>query len=253
MADGTVDRLGGGIHRPDQLKPGMTGRRGRPLRPPSPEADDRQPYARIASVASPHARVTLMAHRRPWSRALSVTPVARGAGSAFAVRVAGSACGFGSAVLLTRALGATGYGAYAWALAWTVALARPAGLGATLLLTRHVAAAELHDRPGSRLLATRVAGVVAVAAAVIALVVALVILVVRVADHQSETTLLVALPALPAAALIGIPQGVLQGLGRPGLGVLPATLLQQAPFLAVVLLAWGVTGGRLSPAFAGAA
>src|SRR4051794_21975700 len=238
------------IDDPDHAEAAIAGDRLDPLLAASAEAGDHEPCARISSMAWRHRPVTLMAARagRP---SMLRGRVARGALGALAVRVAGSAFAFASAVLLSRALGAAGYGAFAWAAALTLGLARPAGLGASLLLTRHGAASAAPY--GSRPLAPRVAGVVALVSTAVAAMVALIVVLAPLAGSASERALLFALPALPATALVAIPQGVLQGLGRPAAALLPTTLLQQAPFLALVAVTWAIKGGHISSSIAAAA
>src|SRR4051812_31068567 len=134
--------------------------------------------------------------------------VRRAAVGALLVRAIGAVAGLAAAVVLSRALGPAGYGAYAWAAAWTLGLARPAALGSGLLLVRTIAAGpDAAARDAARALATRATVVVGLTSLAVAAVLVGVFVGLGIVDGALAATLLVAAPALPLCALGAIPQG----------------------------------------------
>src|SRR4051812_40730669 len=75
---------------------------------------------------------------------------ARGAQLAFAVQATGVAVSYVLQVVLARALGPAGYGAYAFVLAWTGPLAMIAGFGLPTVALRFLPVYK-NDRDPSRL------------------------------------------------------------------------------------------------------
>ena len=73
-------------------------------------------------------------------QAIRKSRTASGAAGTFALKVASTGLGVVVGVVLTRTLGATGYGVYAWAMAWGTLLLVPSVLGLDRLLVRETAA-----------------------------------------------------------------------------------------------------------------
>jgi O-antigen/teichoic acid export membrane protein len=151
---------------------------------------------------------------------------------------------FVSQILLTRALGVAGFGAFAFALACVKGLAIAATFGAERLIVRDVSAYEVRrDWAALRsflrwlygsLLASATGA--ALAAASIAWLAA--------PDALWLPVLWIALALLPLTALLRIAQHVLAGLQRPLLAQLPETIVQ--PLLFLCAAAALALAGRLS-------
>ncbi len=155
---------------------------------------------------------------------------------------------FGLVLLLSRLLGADGFGVYASALAWASVLSVIAVLGLTPLVVRHTAEYAttgalglLHgllQRTNQAVLLVS-SGTVAVAAAIGWLI------------YDDTPALLyafwVALALVPLIALTSLRQAAMQGLGRVVLGRVPETIV--APALTIALVgAVALASDWLSPA-----
>ena len=177
--------------------------------------------------------------------------VVRGAAGTFALNALAVFMGFVLALVLSRLLGAAGYGAYVFALAWASLLSVPAVLGLTPVLVRNVAAyraqgkwAELKGilrRANQAVLAMSL--LLAAAAAVAGLLLV---------DPGGDflRPFLVALTLVPLLALSAIRLSTLQALGHVVLSRLPETLIAPASLLALVALAAAVLGSSLSATWA---
>jgi O-antigen/teichoic acid export membrane protein len=178
----------------------------------------------------------------------------RAAAGALLARALGAVAGLAAAVVLSRALGPAGYGAYAWAAAWVLGLARPAALGSALLLLRSVAAgSDAAARNAARVLATRAAVVVGLTSLAAAAVLVGVFVGLGIVNRTLAETLLVAAPALPLSALGAIPQGVLLGLNRQVAALAPSVVIQPAAVAVLVGAVWAIAGRGPSPEVAGTA
>jgi O-antigen/teichoic acid export membrane protein len=141
-------------------------------------------------------------------------------------------------VLVSRELGATGYGAFAFALACARVLGSISNLGLSALTVRYVADYAEHER-WSRLrgLVTRlnqVVGLVSLGTIVVAAVVGTLVL-----DRDSDVYVpfLIGLLTVPLVVLTTQRQNVLQGLHRVILARIPETLVAPAIIVGLVLLA----------------
>ena len=189
--------------------------------------------------------------RSPWSFAHALR---RGlfADTAGTVALNGSTIvlGFGATLLLSRILGVSGYGAYAFAFAWASVLAVPALLGLTPLVIRHVAAYRAREEWGPlRGILRRSNQAVALSAGSLVALGA----VLGWAAHRSEPELVrpfwIGLLLVPIIALTALRQAAMQGLGRVVVGRLPETIV--APALFIVLIGGGaLVGDALSPSSA---
>lgn len=163
-----------------------------------------------------------------------------GAGS-LALRSASLGLGFICHLLLTRLLGARGYGSYAYALACVTALSVPATLGLERLLVREVAAYRARSEwaawrgllvwSGRLLLA--VACAIALGAVLVSRLVA--------GGGEGLPVFWLAMLSLPLLSLLRLKQSVMQGMHRTLAGQAPEALVQ--PFLLAALLAAGLACG----------
>jgi O-antigen/teichoic acid export membrane protein len=149
---------------------------------------------------------------------------------------------FVGTVLISRQLGATGFGTFAFALACARVLASISNLGLPALTIRYVADYAEHERwPQLRGLVTRlnqVVGLVSLGAIFVAAVVGTLVL-----DRGSDVYVpfLIGLLTVPLVVLTTQRQSVLQGLHRVLLARIPETLV--APAVIVVLLLAAVGTG----------
>jgi O-antigen/teichoic acid export membrane protein len=155
------------------------------------------------------------------------------------------------AVVLARALGSGGYGAYSVAFAWAMFLSVPASLGLTPLVVRHVAAYAQHEQWGLlRGVVRRTTQAVVVAAAAVVTVAALVAL--ALGDMQPEIVdpFLIGLLLVPLVSLTGLGQAAIQGLHRVVLGRVPDTIVLPGMFLLLAVVAAWALGDRFTASWA---
>jgi O-antigen/teichoic acid export membrane protein len=160
--------------------------------------------------------------------------------------------GFLTAVVLASLIGASGYGEYAWALAWVTVLRIPALLGRDRLLVRDVAAYYARREWGLLRGLLRRSTWVVVAASLLCLVLASVVvwLVNTRVDSPLLPALQVGLLLVPLVALIATRQGALQGFHRVVAAQMPDALLRPALFLAFIGSAYLLVGDDLSSEWA---
>jgi O-antigen/teichoic acid export membrane protein len=154
------------------------------------------------------------------------------------------ALGFATTLVLAAGLGASGYGAYAWAIAAVTVLRVPLKLGRDRLLVREVAAQTARSQPG------HVRGVIGDSARVVVIatvsfaLAAEIALALAGASSPLLSALRVGLAILPFATLMSTAQGALQGLHRVVSSQVPDALLRPLVFLALLAL---VTVGGAQP------
>lgn len=174
---------------------------------------------------------------------------ARGTTGTFGLKVTTSGLAFLISLLLARLLGVTGYGAYAYALAWVRFLVVPALLGLDKLLIREIAACHTQSAWGlMRGLLRRTNQAVLGASVGFGMLGAAVGL--ALAGHlgsQMVTTLWVALIMVPLLAFTRIKQATLQGLQKVVRGQVPELLIQPLLFIILVGSAYLVLGKGLGP------
>jgi O-antigen/teichoic acid export membrane protein len=165
-----------------------------------------------------------------------------------AMSVGGTALGVVGGLVLARALGTHGYGAYSWALAVAGGLSVPAALGFDLLLVREAAVlGRRGDWPALRGMWVRARSMSAVAGVVLAAAVAALAAGLHgVLPDGLLVPLLLALPTVPLLAQGLLQQAVAQGLHRPAAGLAAWSLLRQLVLLACVGTA--ILAGDLAPA-----
>jgi len=156
---------------------------------------------------------------------------------------------FLAVLLLARLLGAHGYGAYAYGLAWSFILVVPAGLGFPTLAVREIAAANAKGDPGL------VRGIIRRSWVGTAIAVCVVVgaagafggLMERGGGGPAAGAFLVGLLLLPAVAAYRLAEAVLRGLGSPVLGRVAETTLQPL-LLIVALVVVGILASSVSAA-----
>lgn len=175
--------------------------------------------------------------------------LARGALATLICKVAYSGLSFLVSVLLARWLGAAGYGAYAYAMAWVVLLTVPATLGMDNLLMREVAAYHVRSAWGEMRSLLRQANlaVLLVSFGLAAAAAAFSWLFASRANSQVISTFWAALLLLPLISLTRLSQAALQGLDRVAQAQVPALVVH--PLLLAVLLlgAHVLVAGPLTP------
>ena len=183
-------------------------------------------------------------------RAGRVSVLAATVGTA-ALNLSTTAVNFVVVLVLGRALGADGYGAYAYATAWAIFLSVPASLGLTPLVIRHVASYVAHGRWGLvRGLVLRTHQVVLASSVLLVGGGALVGWQLHSGDDQLRTPFLIGLLLVPLMSLTSLRQAVLKGLNRVILGRVPETLVVPGLFLALAAAAWAALGDRFDAEWA---
>jgi O-antigen/teichoic acid export membrane protein len=165
--------------------------------------------------------------------------VARRAGGTFALRTVALVLGFIATILLARLLGASGYGAYGWALAWVGVLRVLALLGLDRFLIRELAVQQSREAWGAMRGLLRRARQVVAAASFILAAAAVLVGTFATEDDELRGALWIALPLIPATALLALHESALQGLQRVVRSQVPNNLVR--PLLVVA----GVVGGYL--------
>lgn len=135
-------------------------------------------------------------------------------------------------LMLTRLLGATGYGAFAFAFAWAMLLSALAGLGLPPLVVRHVASAQQSGSWGILRGVLRWANTIVLGAGVaISLAAAGVGALLLRGDENLLVPFLAGLLLVVPVSLTAIRQSAMQGLGRVVLGRTPETVVAPGLFL----------------------
>lgn len=167
--------------------------------------------------------------------------LARGAVGTLGLNVTTTLLNFGLAILLARLLGADGYGAFSFALAWSLVLSSVSGLGMSPLVVRHVASMQTRgDWPGLHGLLRWTNGVV-IGTSLLTAGVAGVCGWLLLDEDTLLRPFLIGLSLVLPTALVIIRQAAMQGLGRVVLGRLPETIVAPGLFLllaAAVGLGW---------------
>lgn len=154
-------------------------------------------------------------------------------GTAF-LQAASMGLSFVTAVILTRTLGASGYGAYAYAMAWVGFLLIPAVLGMDRFLVRGVAMYRASHEWGllrglvswANRSVLSVSMLMALAATVIGYLVL---------PPALRATFCLAMPLLPVTALVIVRQSTMIGLRRAVSGQFPEFLLRPALFVLLLI------------------
>lgn len=190
-----------------------------PIEPPLPLAPPVHP--------GPFRRFTGLAQ---WS-------VGRGALGMLALRIGQIGAEFLNGLLLARLLGASGYGAYAFAMSWVGLLGIPAALGFDRLVIREVARFRADENwQLLRGILRRSGQATAIAAIGLALLAAIAApYVASDLEPQMLEALQIGLIIIPLLAAARLRQAVLWGLGRSVWGQMPDALIQPLAFLCLLI------------------
>ena len=187
----------------------------------------------------------------PRTRSVLREGVARGTAGTLALNLSATGLNFLVTLALTNALGASGYGAYAFAFAWSTVLTVPAVLGLSPLIVRNVAQYHVEGRWGLLRGILRHSHLAILGTS---LLVAGVAAGVGVAALGSRTHLLypflIGLLLVPLLSLTTMRQAAMQGLGKVVIGRLPETIVAPAGFLALVVAGWVALGDDFSASLA---
>lgn len=158
----------------------------------------------------------------------------KGASGSFGLKVSAVGLAFATSLLLTRTLGAAGYGSYVYAIAWVKLLVIPAVFGLDRLLTREVAIyLARSDWPLMRGLlgwANRLGLIASLGLTAIAFALGTWVLDL---DPTSRLAFQIATILLPVVTLTRLRQGTLNGLHKVVQSQLPEMFVQ--PLLIIIL------------------
>jgi O-antigen/teichoic acid export membrane protein len=155
------------------------------------------------------------------------------------------------AVLLARLLGASGYGAFAFALAWALVLVSFSCLGLSPLIVRHVAGARATADWQMLRGILRWSNAVVLAASLLAIAVAAALGWARLKDDEELFwPFMIGLLLVVPTALTILRQAAMQGLGKIVLGRVPETLVVPGVFLLLVGAAGLSLGDRFTASWA---
>lgn len=146
--------------------------------------------------------------------------------------------GFVSSVVLSRILGARGYGAYVYAISWPTLLAVAAQRGYSQLLVREIAARSVHGEWGLVRGVIRQSWRVVLSSSVVLMAATAFVGWRYVAHGQPilRQAFFLALLLVPALAIIPQREAILRGFGHVALGRLPETVVQPAVLLGAVAM-----------------
>lgn len=178
----------------------------------------------------------------------------RGGVGSLLVKAASMVLTLATMIVLARALGADGYGAYSFVFAVTSLLATPAQLGLPALLVRETARAHARNDGGGMRGVWAWAGKLALTSSLIVMGVGVVIAV-GVAGQATDGQWRLwawGIALIPLIAFGNIRGAALQGVGRVAIGQSPELIIRPALLTIFCLLGWQLLG-RISPADAMAA
>jgi O-antigen/teichoic acid export membrane protein len=162
-----------------------------------------------------------------------------GSGGILALRGASLALGFISTILLSRNLGASGYGVYAWAIAWTGVLQLVASLGLDTLMVRELAANHVTRAWSTMRGLLRVGRKVVLLSSVGLTALGVVAGLTLVAPEQ-RATFLVALATVPALTIMTVQEGALRGLGKVVTSRTAEDLVRPIGLIVLLAAGWGI-------------
>ena len=179
------------------------------------------------------------------------TGVARDTVATLALNTTALLLGFVVALVLSRLLGAAGYGAYAYAFAWAGVLSVFAGLGLTPVIVRNVSAYKAQHRWAELRGIVRRSNQLVLAASIVLIAVAAALELLLVQSNGTvQQAFLIGLTLVPLLALSTVRLSTLQALGHVVLSRVPETIVAPAVLLAFVLAGESILGSRFSPSWA---
>lgn len=169
--------------------------------------------------------------------------LARGASGTFALNIVHTGLSFATSVVLTRLLGAEGYGRYAYVMSWVLMLLEVATVGLPKLITRELA------RYNSRGAYNYVKGMIKWADVVVLLVSVIVSVAAILAttifpwvpDTQTQYAFWTGMVLLPFLSLIRLRRSSLRGLGAIFKALLAPNAILPLAFLVIVIISTTIT------------
>ena len=201
--------------------------------------------------------------RRILARLFGVTPEGTDEGTTHSRLLRGSIGGLGLnitttalyfliGILLARLLGASAYGAYSYAISWSMVLGVVGGFGLNRLLVRNIASYHTHAKwgllNGQLSWATKVALTASIGAAAAAYAISWLL-----RDHFHEGMLIpfwIGLLLLPITSLMHANQASLQGLHRVILGQTAGSVVQPVALLLLVSVAAALVSEAFNASYA---
>lgn len=187
--------------------------------------------------------------RQQWEQRGASRELARSSAGTLVLRGGAMGLGFVSTVILSRSLGASGYGTYAWALAWAILLQLVGTLGLDSLTLREFAAQQATSAWSSMRGLLLFGPVVVLIVSLVITVAAIIAGFVFIGPTQ-RPAFLIAVSTIPVLALSTVREGGLNGLGRVITSRTPEDLLRPTAFIILLIIAWGLVGVEKSPALA---
>ncbi|OGL42966.1 MAG: hypothetical protein A2042_03140 [Candidatus Schekmanbacteria bacterium GWA2_38_11] len=174
--------------------------------------------------------------------------LAKGAAGTFALKLIAAGLAFIISVLLARLLGVSGYGIYAYAIAWVNFLVVPAAVGLEKLLIRDIPTYQTQFKwslmRGLIKLSNQAVLVVSLFIALFAIFISWILS--SYLNPQMLLAISIAMVMLPFIALIRIRQATMQGLSQVVLGQLPEMLIQPLLFIILVGCVYLLFGNYLN-------
>ena len=197
--------------------------------------------------AAPRAPTAFL--RRRFFRGVPHLALGRSSVAVLAFQVCYASLSFASVLLLARLLGTSGYGIYAYGIAWAGFLGVPAALGFERLVVRDLATyRSAHQWELARGLIKRsnqIVAIVSVCIAVLAIAVGLVLL-----PTSLARTFVIAMALVPITALTVLRQASLQGLERPAVSQLPELVVRPSILVFLFAAIWLTHGPLIRPSAA---
>jgi len=152
-------------------------------------------------------------------------------------------------VVLARALGAKGYGVYAYAMAIVTLLAIPAQVGLPTIIVRETARAEANDRWGLIRGLWGWSGKLVLALSAVLVVIAFFVAWLGRESHDSLQlqTFYAALPLIPLMALGSVRGAALRGLRHVIKGQLPESVLRPSFLIVMILFVYVLLAESVTP------
>jgi len=180
------------------------------------------------------------------------TLLIKGSIGTFVLKIISTGLAFATSLLLSRLLGAKGYGIYAYAIAWVALLAVPSTLGLNRLLVREVAVYHTQSEWGLMrgILRRASQAVVIVSLGLTFLAVFGTWVFAGRLDSQMLTSFWIALIMLPLITLTSLRQAALRGLKKVVTSQLPEMFIQPMLFISLIIVAYLLFEKSFRPSWA---